>query len=156
MAALEQFPTDKIVLNELGYGFFYLMNLSPSADQALERFHKGIGYFDQVLSIDPNFYWSVFGLGMLYFDIAERTNSPVEYLNKAIAYFDTGFQYDADYIWGHMSKAWAYFKIGNATGDLGYFEKAIPEFERVIQIDPDNQLAKDGIRFSTEKLEKPI
>jgi tetratricopeptide (TPR) repeat protein len=151
-AALEESPDDEVVLNELGYGCFYLMNLSASKDQALGRFHEGVGYFDRVLSLDPNFHWSIFGLGMLYFDIAERTKSPVDYLNKAIDYFDEGFEYDADYIWGHMSKAWAYFKIGNATNYNNYYRKALPEFEKVLKIDPDNQLAKDGIRFCNEKL----
>lgn len=152
ITALEESPGDKLVLNELGYGCFYLMNLSTSREEALARFHEGVGYFDTVLSGDPNFHWAIFGLGMLYFDIAERTNSPVDYLRKAIEYFDKGFEYDANYIWGHMSKAWAYFKIGNATNDKQYYRKAIPEFERVLGVDPDNQLAKDGIRFSNEKL----
>ena len=150
--ALELDPQDKIVLNELGYGYFYLMNLSESKKVAIENFHTGVKYFNRILSIDPNFHWSIFGIGMLYFDIAERTNSPVEYLQKAIDYFDMGFEYDANYIWGHLSKAWAYFKIGNIKNELDQYRKAIPEFEKVLEIDQNNQSAKDGIRFSNEKL----
>ena len=76
--AFELGPQDKIVLNELGFGYFYLKNLSESKKAAIENFHTGVEYFNRVLSIDPNFHWSIFGIGMLYFDIAERTNSPIE------------------------------------------------------------------------------
>ena len=151
-AAAEIDPTDKITLNELGYGYFYLMNLSSTRTEALERFQAGLSHFNKVLSMDPRFHWSIFGIGMLYFDVADRTGSPVEHLQEAIRYFDRGFEYDANYIWGHMSKGWAYFKIGNETSEREYYRRAIPEFESVLMAAPDNQLAKDGIRFAKEKL----
>jgi tetratricopeptide (TPR) repeat protein len=144
---------DTIVLNEIGYGYYYLMNLTQDNSEALDYFNIGIEYFSKVLSIDTNFYWSLFGIGVLYADIAERTPETIEYLRESIKYIDRGLIYNGDYDWIHSSKGWSYYKLGNITKDKKYYVLAIEEFDNVLKLDKNNQYAKDGIRYCNEMLQ---
>jgi len=144
---------DTIVLNEIGYGYYYLMNLTKNNDEALGYFNVGISYFNKALSIDTNFYWSLFGIGVLYADIAERTSETYEYLRESIKYLDRGLIYNGDYDWIHSSKAWTYYKLGNITKDKNYYKLAIEEFNNVLKLNKNNQYVLDGIRYCDESLQ---
>jgi tetratricopeptide (TPR) repeat protein len=109
------------------------MNITQDNHEALNYFNIGIDYFNKVLNIDTNFYWSLFGIGVLYADIAERTNETVEYLRESIEYIDKGLIYNGDYDWIHSSKGWSYFKLGNIAKDKNYFLLAIDEFTNLYE-----------------------
>jgi tetratricopeptide (TPR) repeat protein len=151
--AIELNQNDTIVLNEIGYGYYYLMNITKNNNEALNYFNLGIDYFDKVLKIDNNFYWSLFGIGVLYADIAERTSETVEYFRESIKYLDRGLIYNGDYDWVHSSKAWTYYKLGNITKEKNYYILAKEEFNNILKLDKDNKYAMDGIRYCNEVLQ---
>jgi tetratricopeptide (TPR) repeat protein len=144
---------DTIVLNEIGYGYYYLMNLTQNNNEALNHFNLGIDYFNKVLRIDTNFYWALFGIGVLYADIAERTSETVEYLRESIKYLDRGLIYNGDYDWIHSSKAWTYYKLGNIAKDKNYYRLAIDGFNNILRLDKNNKYAMDGICYCNELLQ---
>jgi len=143
---------DTVVLNEIGYAYYYLMNLAQDNNEALKYFNNGIEYFEKALDTDVNFYWSLFGIGVLYADIAEMNSETVDYLRESIKYIDKGLIYNGDYDWIHLSKGWSYYKLGNITGDKRYYSLAAEAFENVLKLDKNNQYAKDGLRYSQEQL----
>ena len=150
--ALSLNTNDTIILNELGYGYYYLMNLTQDNNGALDYFNVGIDYFSKVLNIDTNFYWSLFGIGYLYADFAERTSETVGYLRESINYMDKGLVYNGNYDYIHLSKGWSLFKLGNLTNNKQYYMLAIESFNNVLKFDTNNQYAKDGIRYCNEML----
>jgi tetratricopeptide (TPR) repeat protein len=150
--AIELNQNDTIVLNEMGYGYYYLMNLTQNNNEAMTYFNIGIDYFNRVLNIDTNFYWALFGIGVLYADIAERTSETIDYLRESIKYLDRGLIYNGDYDWIHSSKGWSYYKLGNLTKETQYYSLAINEFNLVLALDRNNQNAMNGIRYCTDML----
>lgn len=99
---------------------------------------NAIGYYNEVLAIEPNNTGAIYDKG-LALDVLGKHED-------AIVHYDMLLSIQPDNINALVNK-------GAALADLGNYQEAIKYFDRVLNIDPNNLLAAENKKLATSLLD---
>lgn len=105
-------------------------------------FEQAVLYFNKILQINPGYSEAYFFLGKAYINVydenAEQYSKDTT-LNKSIEYFNKAIELYPDYVQ-------AYYLRGACYEEKGEKSKAIKDYQKSLDIEPQYQLATDALR----------
>jgi len=121
---IKKYPNMAFAYNNLGY--FYQSHAKPiSWDSALK-------YYNQSIQVDPSFHRAYSNRGVVYFNIAPMKDTMAnKYYQMAIEDFLKALQIKSD-------NTDALLGIANTYSQIGQFEKAIPYYDKYIEIEKEH------------------
>ncbi len=99
--------------------------------RVLERFEEAVSEYEWVVAHDSDRYWAYMGLGMSWWQGYGNADRAEEALNEAAA-LEPGWQY-------------AYHWLGDIYSSTGRRDMALDMYEKVLEIDPENEKAKEQV-----------
>lgn len=104
-------------------------------------FYKAIEIFDTIIAIDSTFEVAYFDKGTTLLDLCFDNNSKTKndsLLNEALDLFNEAINLNANYVPARYNKGLCYEELGNK-------EKAKKEYEKVLELEPNYDLAVKGM-----------
>jgi serine/threonine protein kinase/tetratricopeptide (TPR) repeat protein len=119
--ALDENPARDDIHEKLGY---YYMELG--------RYDESISSFNAAIAINPEYAWPYIGLANVHTTVGDL-DSAIDALNNADAH-----SYNDP--WVLEAIGWGYFELGDCTTAIAYFN-------RVLEFDPYNEGAQEGLDY---------
>jgi len=110
-----------------------------------ENIDSAIAEFEHATQVDPRYAPAYAGLGQAYWVGYQQLNRGSDWLRKASSACEKALSFSAELAQGRTC-------IGNVLYATGQYDKAVKQFQRAVELDPDSEESLRGLANAYQKM----